>query len=260
MRVEYKRTRTGPLHLDVFRAPSPLPAPAPAPALLLFHGGAWSTGTPRQFHGMCKHLSRTLGIHGISVEYRLNGRHGTSPSDALEDARDAMRFVRRHSDALGIDARRVAAGGGSAGGHLAACLGAEVSLPDRDALSGLSARPDALVLLNPMLDLSPGRPDHSLVADQWQLLSPRHHVRSGMPPTLILNGTDDPEVPADTVNDFCRAVAAVGSDCEAQFFEGAGHGFFNPEVEGGRHVALVQSSIIRFLLREGIATLPAAPG
>ena len=245
----YKAAPEGPLHLDHFR---PQQA-GPRPALLLFHGGGWALGSPRQFHVPARSLSRKLGLHMFCVEYRIHSRHGTSPADAVQDARDAMRHVRRHAAALHVDAGRIAAGGGSAGGHLAACLGTGAGLPDPDQAAALSTRPQALILLNPMLDLSPGRPDHAQVADQWHALSPLHHVADGLPPTLVLSGTQDPEVPMATVQAFCGRAHAVGSLCETQFFEGAGHGFFQAEAAGGRHVKPTWDAVERFLLQHGLA-------
>lgn len=117
----------------------------------------------------------------------------------------------------------------------------------------VSTRPQALILLNPMLDLSPGRPAHARVAAHWQALSPHHHVGPGLPPTLVLSGTQDAEVPVTTVQAFCARAKAVGSLCEAQFFEGAGHGFFNAEVAGGRYVQPTWDAVERFLQQHVLA-------
>jgi acetyl esterase/lipase len=246
----YKRVDGHTLSLHVFRAQG---RSAPTPALVWFHGGAWAHGSPVQFYPQCQHFSR-LGLTCISVEYRIASRHGSTPAQAVQDARDALRHLRRHAQALGLDPQRVVAGGGSAGGHLAAALG--VQLPDARPPPGdpdtTSARPDALVLLNPMLDLSPGQPDHPLVAPGWQALSPLHHVGPGVPPTLVLNGTADPEVPVATVQRFCAAVREAGTGCELALFEGGSHGFFNPQVDGGRHHGPSNAAIEAFLRRQGL--------
>lgn len=252
-RHTYKALPGGSLHLDHFRPAQP----GPLPALLLFHGGGWAYGSPQQFHGPARTLSRGLGVHVFCVEYRIRSRHQSSPADAVQDARDAIRHVRRHAAALGVDAARVAAGGGSAGGHLAACLGTGAGLPDPHADSPIATRPQALVLLNPMLDLSPGRPDHAEVAAQWQALSPHHHVGATMPPTLVLSGTQDAEVPVATVQAFCARAQAAGSHCEALFFEGAGHGFFNAEIAGGRYAGPTWAAVGRFLRQQGLAGIAA---
>jgi acetyl esterase len=263
-RLAYKALPGGGLHLDHFRPRNPGTSGL-APGLLMFHGGGWAFGSPRQFHGPARDLSQRLGLHVFCVEYRIRSRHQSTPADSVQDARDAIRYVRQHAARLGVDANRVAAGGGSAGGHLAACLGTGAGLPDprpptqtqAHAEWLASTRPQALVLLNPMLDLSPGRPDHADVAAHWEALSPHHHIGPGLPPTLVLSGTQDAEVPVATVQAFCARAQAAGSRCEARFFEGAGHGFFNAEVAGGRFARPTWEAVERFLRQQGLASPPA---
>ncbi|MCP5271937.1 MAG: alpha/beta hydrolase fold domain-containing protein [Burkholderiaceae bacterium] len=251
----YKRIAGHALNLHVFHARQ-LPRASGAQgrrtpaALLLFHGGGWGHGSPRQFFPQCRELSR-LGITCISVEYRIASRHGSTPSDAVDDAHAALHWVRTQAPALGLDPARVAAGGGSAGGHLAAALGTGIRAADHGA-DPTAARPRALLLLNPMLDLSPGQPDHDRVGADWQALSPMHHVGPDVPPTLVLNGTHDPEVPVATVQAFCAKVKAAGTTCELQLFTGAGHGFFNPEVDDGRRYGPALAHMRRFLHEQGL--------
>lgn len=251
----YKQVGAHALVLHLFRPPAAL-GPGSRPALLLFHGGAWQQGDATQFHAQCRHFSRA-GLVCISAAYRVASRHGSTPADAVQDARDAMRHLRRHAAALGIEPGRIAAGGGSAGGHLAAALGTGVPLPDPGADPLAPTRPDALLLYNPMLDLAPGMPDHGLVGADWPLLSPRQQVGPGMPPTLVLSGDADPEVAVATVQGFCQAVQAHGGDCTLHLVSGAGHGFFNPGVDGGRHVQPSLDQAAAFLARLGYLHGPA---
>lgn len=246
-RILYKQASGHRLSMDVFRASGRGNAGPPA-ALLLFHGGAWERGSSAQFHPQCRHFSRH-GLTCFSAEYRTRTRHATTPSDALQDARDAMRYLRRHALQMGIDPRRIAAGGGSAGGQLAAALGVGVALPDPSMDASAPTRPDALLLYNPMLDLGPGRPDHERVGMHWRQLSPRHHVGPGAPPILILSGTADPEVSVETVHDFCHAVTQASGLCEVVLFEGAGHGFFNRRTAEGRYYDRANAAAVKFLRR-----------
>lgn len=254
--LAYKQVGKQQLKLHVFHAHQGRAADTRRPAaLLLFHGGGWAHGHASQFYPQCRHLSQQ-GIACISAEYRVASRHGSTPADAVDDAHDALRWVRSQAGALRIDAHRVAAGGGSAGGHLAAALGVGLRLPGaanstKDS-AGLGTRPAALLLLNPMLDLSPGQPDHALVAPDWHALSPLHHVAPGVPPTLVLSGTDDPEVPVHTVQAFCERLQRNGSLCELQLFQGGRHGFFNPQVDAGRHHLPALDSMRGFLQRQGL--------
>lgn len=116
-RVEtYKTVGDTKLNLYVF-SPS---APKNAPAIVFFFGGGWKSGTPQQFETQCRELAKR-GMVAITADYRDESRHRVKPTQCVADARSAMRWVRAHSKELGVDPQRIAAGGGSAGGHLAAC-------------------------------------------------------------------------------------------------------------------------------------------
>ena len=88
-------------------------------AIIFFHGGGWNNGTAEQFLPQSEYLA-SRGMVAIRASYRLKNVHGTSPKEALEDAKSAIRFLRRHAKELHILPNKIAAGGGSAGGHLAA--------------------------------------------------------------------------------------------------------------------------------------------
>ena len=92
----------------------------PTGALLWIHGGGLVMGLPEQDHELCNHFAERLGIVVVSVDYRLAPEH---PFPAgLEDCHAALAWLHAQADALDIDPTRVAVGGGSAGGGLAACL------------------------------------------------------------------------------------------------------------------------------------------
>ena len=74
-----------------------------------------------------------------------------------------------------------------------------------------------------------------------------HHIDAEVPPTLILLGTDDPEVPVPTARAFCGAMQALGATCELELYEGARHGFFNQRVEEGRYFTATNERVMRFL-------------
>lgn len=197
-----------------------------APALLMFHGGAWLFGDPEQFYPQCEYFA-AQGFACFSAQYRLGAGGRPDVRGAIADARAAFDYLVAHAGELHIDPHRIAVAGSSAGGHLAAALGS--GLP-KQAGAAAATRPVAQILYNPMLDLSPGKPDHHLVTDYWEAVSPYHHIDSAVPPTLILVGSQDPEVPVPTAQAFCEAVQHVGGQCEMALYEGQGHGFFHDPV------------------------------
>jgi len=96
--------------------------PAGLPVVVFFYGGGWTSGDIRQFYPHSAYLA-SRGMVAIAAEYRVESRHGTTPRECVKDAKSAIRWIRLHAEDLGIDASRLVAGGGSAGGHVAAAAG-----------------------------------------------------------------------------------------------------------------------------------------
>ncbi len=98
----------------------PVTSTEPTPVLLWFHGGGFVMGKPQQDDDVCIYYVSKLGIVVVSVEYRLAPKH---PFPAgLEDGYAALQWVQAHAQELGLDPDRIAVGGSSAGGGLAASL------------------------------------------------------------------------------------------------------------------------------------------
>jgi acetyl esterase len=201
------------------------------PAMVFYHGGGWDSGTPAALSRQAARFAE-LGMVACSVQYRLTSQPGVEVADCVKDARSAFRWIRTHAGELGIDPNKIAAGGASAGGHLAAAL---VTLEDiNDATDDLSVstRPSALVLLKPALKLDPERAikkGRAKTDGEVTNLSPFHRLKAGMalPPTLILHGADDTTVPISTVREYAARVKELGGECEVIGFAGETHGTFN---------------------------------
>lgn len=120
------------------------------PAVLYLHGGGWALGGLDTLDHVCRRMAVEAGAVVVSVDYRLAPEH-PYPA-ALEDCADALAWLRRSCDQLGVDGARVAVAGDSAGGNLAAAL----ALHDRD----LPGAPPlaAQVLIYPALDATMNDP------------------------------------------------------------------------------------------------------
>jgi acetyl esterase len=92
----------------------------PLPTLIFFHGGGWVIGNIETHDGLCRVLANESACRVISVEYRLSPEH-KHPA-AVEDACAAVSWIEANASTLGVDANRLAIGGDSAGGALAAVV------------------------------------------------------------------------------------------------------------------------------------------
>jgi len=251
----YKTIDTVQLRLHVF-APKP-PLTSPRPAVLFFLGGGWLNGDVKQFIPQATHLAE-LGVVGVLVDYRVKYRHQTTPFEAMADAKSAIRWARAHASDLGIDPGRVAAGGGSAGGHVALSAAVFDRFDDPNEDQSTSSKPNLLVLFNPVVDATtPARNGH--FNGRGREGSPLHHEFHSLPPTLILHGKDDKSVPYADVERFCNDARARGLPCELIGYDGAGHGFFNPSVEEGKWYRETVSAMDAFLTRFGYMAPPLDP-
>jgi acetyl esterase len=226
----YKTISSTKLKLYIFQ-PSVRNDMEKLPAIVFFHGGAWAGGHAWQFIPQCKYLAER-GMVAISVEYRVRKRQGATPFECVADAKSAIRYVRTHASEFGIDENRIAAGGGSAGGHMAACTALIKDFDEKNEDSSISSVPNALVLFNPVLDVPeivhglPKKVIKGLEGRETEI-SPIHHVSVGAPPTIIFHGTADDAVPFHQATRFCEAMKKYGNHCEVVPFEGLRHGFFN---------------------------------
>ena len=133
----------GPIPLRVYR-PAGVPASTPLAVLVFFHGGGWVIGDLETHDVLCRQLTAGSGVSVVSVDYRLAPEH-KFPA-AVDDAWAATRWVVAHAGELAVDASRLAVGGDSAGGNLAAV----VALLARDKGAPAIA---VQVLIYPVTDL-----------------------------------------------------------------------------------------------------------
>jgi acetyl esterase/lipase len=232
------------------------------PAIVFFFGGGWTGGSPAQFEPHCRHLA-ARGMVAITADYRVDSRHHVKPVACVADAKSAVRWVRANASRLGIDPARIAAGGGSAGGHLAAAIATVSGFDEPTEDRRISAVPNALVLFNPALVLAPiagvdikgfeTRVGAERMGTDPRNLSPAHHVKRGTPPAIIFHGKADTTVPYSTAEAFTRAMQAAGNRCELVGFEGMGHGFFNAGRKDSRYEETV-AAMDRFLVSLGWLT------
>ena len=193
--------------------------------VVFFHGGGWNNGSPKMFKRQSMYFA-SRGMIAISVEYRLKNTHGTTPFQATEDAKSSIRYIRKYANELNINPDAIIAGGGSAGGHLAASCALISNFDNPNEDLSVSSKPNALVLLNPVLDLGPGYYAHKRFGQRYKDLSPIEHIKEESPSTIILVGTKDRIVPIEMVTSFKEKMNAKKNRCDLVLYKDQGHAFF----------------------------------
>ena len=225
------------VRLRVYR---PRSIAAPTPALLWLHGGGYVMGRPEMDNHVCAEYVRQLGISVFSVDYR-NAPNHPFPA-ALNDSYSALKWVKSHAQQLDVDAKRIAVGGASAGGGLAAAL-AQLA-HDRHEIS-----PVFQLLVYPMLDdrtvLRTDLDDKSDIAWNresnrfgWESylgqrcgaenvpeysVPARRQDLSGLPRAWIGVGSLDQFYDEDLA--YAQKLESCGVECETVVVPGAFHGF-----------------------------------
>lgn len=249
----YKQAGGQALRLFVYK-PKRWAATDRRPALVYIHGGGWVGGNPGAVALTGKPLV-AAGMVVFSVEYRLAVRGpGFDPAVCIEDAKSALRYVRGHAREFGIDPDRIAAGGSSAGGHLSAAC---ALLPTFDAATddrSVSCRPNALVLLQPVLDNgSQGgyAANSPVIKKNVNAYSPAHNIVAGAPPAVLFGGREDIAASLPLLEKFTASMKAVGNDCELFAYDGK-HGFVSQQPA----LSDIKEKIIAFCTRLGWLPAP----
>ena len=230
--AEVRELEAGAIPLRLYR-----PAAGVLPLLVYFHGGGWVIGDRDTHDVLCRTLAVNSGCAVLSVDYRLAPEH-RFPA-AVDDCIAATQYALREAAALGVDAARIAVGGDSAGGNLAAA----VAIALRDAGTPLAFQ----LLIYPATDMRAIAPSHThngqgylLTADSiayyrghymngpdswsdWRASPLLAADLSGLPPALVLTAGYDPL--RDEGRLYADALSAAGTTAQYICFERQIHGF-----------------------------------
>ena len=229
----------GPIPLRLYRPmPAYATAPGSLPVLVYYHGGGWLMGDLDTHDTLCRELANAAGCAVVAVDYRMAPEH-RFPA-AVDDALAATRWVHQQAGALGLDAARLAVGGDSAGGNLAAV----VALAARDA-GNLPIR--FQLLIYPATDMRRGAPSHEtkgqgylLTQDtlayfhdhyiddvahdlDWRASPLLHTDLRKLPPALVITAGYDPL--RDEGLAYSQRLSEAGTRATHLCFERQIHGF-----------------------------------
>ncbi|MDE2607760.1 MAG: alpha/beta hydrolase [Burkholderiales bacterium] len=227
----------GPIPLRSYR-PLGSAADAVLPVLVFYHGGGWVIGDLDTHDVLCRQLANLAGCAVIAVDYRMGPEH-RFPA-AAEDCIAATRWIHANASALQVDPKRLAVGGDSAGGNLAAV----VALAARDA----GDLPIVFQLLvYPVTDQRRGWPSHTTngqgylltsdtvawfhdhyIADpaddlDWRASPLLHPSHAGLPPAFVLTAGYDPL--RDEGLQYAQKLSEAGTRATLVCFERQIHGF-----------------------------------
>jgi len=212
---------------------------SPLPALVFFHGGGWVIGSLDSHDATCRDLARRVGCAVVSIGYRLAPEH-PYPA-AAEDCYAATAWLAEHGADFGVDGRRLAVGGDSAGGNLAAVV-AQMARDRRGPELAFQ------LLIYPVTDADFERASYVENAEGflleavgmrwfWDLYVPDLAQRSepycaplravdlaGLPPALVITAELDPL--RDEGEAYAKGLREAGVPVTATRYDGMIHGFF----------------------------------
>ena len=252
----------GPIPLRVYR-PAGVPASTPLAVLVFFHGGGWVIGDLETHDVLCRQLTAGSGVSVVSVDYCLAPEH-KFPA-AVDDAWAATRWVVAHAGELAVDASRLAVGGDSAGGNLAAVVALLARGKGAPAIA-------VQVLIYPVADLVGETRSyrdfaegylltregmrwfiaHYLTAEaeavDWRASPLRAQSLAGLPPALIVTAGFDPL--RDEGEAYAERLRDAGVRVDSVCYGGMIHGFVPMGRlldTAGRAISLIAGSLSQAL-------------
>jgi acetyl esterase/lipase len=242
--VVYKKTPQGELKLHIYRPTDWKPSDK-RPTIVFFFGGGWKNGNHTQFTSQAEYFA-SRGLVCVTADYRVANQHKTTPDACIEDAKSAMRYVRGHAADLGVDADRIVAAGGSAGGHLAAAVAMVPGFDAAGETPSVSCKPNAMILFNPALNAPDGyevkgADGQNLAEKFW----PNRFLSKDAPPSIIFFGTED-RLNAGG-KEYLAKAKKLGVRAVLMMADGQKHGFFN----GGPYKQVTAREADKFLVSLG---------
>jgi acetyl esterase/lipase len=205
-------------------------------SVLIFPGGGYSHLAIDKEGTKVAQWLNSLGITAFVLKYRLPNDQIMKDKTIgpLQDAQEAIRYIRRNAEKWRINKYKVGVIGFSAGGHLAATLSTHYNDKVYPVYDSVSAKPDFSILIYPVISMDDqithtGSQNNLLgVSPPVSLIekfSNERHINSETPPTFIIHATDDMVVPAENSINYYLALKKNKVPAELHLYEKGGHGF-----------------------------------
>ena len=222
----YKETNGVSRELEIYFPKAKQGPKKPVPGIIMFHGGGWGGGTRDQFRYLCHYFS-TRGLVAATVTYKLAPKARTEEAKSTEsrkrvcitDAKSAIRWYKQNAEELGIDPRKIVAGGGSAGGHISLLATTNPGLNDPGDPKKYDTTVAAYLLFNPALGAGDAKDP------QVDFLQ---HLKDDLPPAIVFFGSED-----TWLKKGWKAASAkisslnIADSVDVRIADGQRHGFFN---------------------------------
>ena len=259
LNVLYKNTQEQDLYLDIYY-PNEVDKSKKLPVVVYTHGGGWAAGSR---HGIANasfgKVAKKLLAEGfcvVTVSYRLYKKGGTTTMrDCVVDAKDALRYLSKNSEKLGIDSKRFFSFGDSAGGQIAQMLllsaseelkgDGELATYSYNMIAGVSwygpcdfektslfnhnDRKDFRDRFGPRILKSDSDPKDKLAL--YREMSPINYLTTKSPPLLMIQGDKDTTIPVKHAYYMKEKADSINAPVEIMIIENAGHNWRKAEKE-----------------------------
>ena len=211
--------------MEIFFPKDHEPSKKSVPGVIMFHGGGWGSGSRVMFSYQCNYFA-SRGLVASTVTYKLAKKAGPNKTKGTEsrkrvcitDAKSAIRWYKQNADELGIDPKRIIAGGGSAGGHISLLATTNPGLNDPGDPKEYDATVAAYLLFNPALSAGDAKDP------QVDFL---RHLKADFPPAIVFFGSEDNWMKKGWVPASEKMKSLGIKSTDLRIAEGMGHAFFN---------------------------------
>ncbi len=244
----YKFSAGQPRRMEIHFPPNQDPANAKRPGMILFHGGAWHSGSLDEFRSTCRYFA-SRGLVCATADYQMLNLSKEEASKLPEgesrkrvcviDAKSAIRWFKQHATEFGVDPARIITGGCSAGGHISALATMNPDLNDPADPQDTDTGVVAYLWINPAFHGTDAKaPDIDLM----------HHLKADLPPTIVFFGErDEWKKGWDIAHAKWKSLGTT--TIELQIAPGQDHGFFNRNKQWETATLIAMD---RFLVKHGL--------
>lgn len=221
----YKKVNNFELDMHLF-LPDPNVFKGNRPTIVYFHGGSWSAGKPDWFFETGKEYSKK-GWVAAAAEYRIKGRHGTYPFEAVKDAKSAIRWLRENAKKYNIDPNKLVATGNSAGGHLCIATTLVDKWNENSDNLAINPIPNVVIVNAGVYDLTVNNTkwitEYNQNKNLVREISPTHLTRKTETKFLLIHGENDKNCTYSSAQDFYTKMKSLDNEIEMHTIQGASH-------------------------------------